>query len=122
MNEMNQAPKGGQIGMNGERYEGGQFLPNTRMGKLTKAEQRALAKAATRTHEIAPYTWEVAPAAGLKSIYRQVVGTYAQLNRSTGMLEPYEPYFEFCVSAFAGFDRQTHIDLIDRWNAGERWM
>jgi len=114
---MARSPKGGTIGMNGERYEGGQFLPSTTLPKMTPAQQ----KAATRKQEIAPYTWEVAPSPELRSIYRLIAGTYAKWKEFGVSFEPFLPFIERCEEQYPDFNRATYINLIERWNNGERW-
>jgi len=63
----NRARAGGEIGVNGEHYEGGQFLPSTTLPKQAPAASR---KAGTGKREIAPYVWEAAPD-GMRAIYSQ---------------------------------------------------
>jgi len=36
----NRAKAGGETGMNGLQYEGGQFLPTTELSKIAKAEKK----------------------------------------------------------------------------------
>lgn len=115
---MARATKGGETGMNGEAYKGGQFLPNTTLPKMTPAQK----KAATRKQEIAPYTWEVPPHFEARSIYRMIAGTFAQWDEFGVTFKPYLPYIETCEVRNPDFDRAEIINLIDRWNAGERWM
>ncbi len=69
------AKAGGEIGMNGERYEGGQFLPSTTLPKMTKQRSRK----GSGKQEIAPYVWDVAPTENHKSIYK-MVGELTQIN------------------------------------------
>lgn len=114
---MAQAIKGGQYGQNGEWYEGGQFLPNTELPKRGGKSKRA-----TKKQEIAPYDWQVAPTEEARSIYTFLAGTYARLNRSTQQLEAYMPYIEVCERKYPQFNRQQVMDLIAKWNKGERWF
>lgn len=58
----NRAGKGGEVGMNGEFYAGGTFLPNTTLAKMAKGRK------GTGKQEIAPFKWEVAPD-GMRSLY-----------------------------------------------------
>lgn len=110
---MIRAIKGGEIGMNGEHYEGGQFLPNTTLGKMQKSSKAS----GGRKVEIAPYTWEVAPE-GKKGIYRQIAGTVAQWETFGTSFRPFWPY----LSQQSQETQERAIDLIGRWNTGERWM
>lgn len=107
------AKQGGEIGMNGERYEGGQFLPNTTLPKQEKGKKAAGSKKV----EIAPYIWEVAPE-GKRSIYGQIAGTVAQWDVRGVSFKPFWPY----LSQQSQEAQDRALDLITRWNAGERWI
>ena len=116
--EHTRAGKGGEKGINGEWYDGGQFLPGS--PNTIKGEMKATGnKRGTGKQEIAPYIWEVAPSPELKSIYQSVAGIFAKTNLETGKLE-------FCASQqtlnYFSRSREWAEDLIDRYNAGERWM
>lgn len=109
---MGRATKGGEIGMNGERYEGGQFLPNT---TLPKQETKARTQG-SRKVEIAPYVWEV-PQDGQVSIYRQIAGIYGKIVGGTFVMSASDT-----TIAYYGKTRGEVERLINRWNAGERWV
>ena len=112
---MTRATTGGEYGMNGEFYAGGQFLPNTELPKRGgKINPRA-----TRKQEIAPYVWEVAPN-GEQSIYTIITGSWAKWKEFGKVLEPYHPYIK--VMQHKGVDCQPYLIMIDRWNAGDRWL
>ena len=112
------AQTGGEIGVNGESYKGGQFLPSspyTRKGQHGTRKGNGQRKA--RKIEIAPYTWEVAPD-GMTAIYSRIV-TLARMNRTTGLMELCAKpqtlaYFKTTEAEVAG--------LIEKWNKGERWQ
>lgn len=108
---MKQAKKGGEIGKNQEFYKGGQFLPST---ELPKRESEK-AKKATHKEEIAPYKWEVQPTPTSRSIFNQIAGREAKLNRSTGKLE---------ATGWNGNHRPTELiqELIDLYNSGTMWI
>lgn len=48
MEEQSRAAKGGEFGVNGEWYDGGEFLPSTARGKMTKAQAKKAANEAYR--------------------------------------------------------------------------
>ena len=103
-----QAKKGGEIGVNGEFYEGGKFLPSTQKGKGTSRK-------GTGKQEIAPYKWEFAPE-GMKSIYR-TISAFVRIDdgiMSIGV--------EREVLSLNGVKILTLYYLIDLWNKGERWI
>jgi hypothetical protein len=104
---------GGEIGMNGEFYMGGEFLPNTQLASQGKADK----KAATRKQNVEGYKWEVAPAPGLIAIYPQLSGVQ-QYNRNTNTFSPFMPYY----SKLTTEQQQRADDLMARYNKGERWI
>lgn len=111
------ARRGGENGMNGERYEGGQFLPSTTLPKMTPKDT----KRGTGKVEIAPYVWEVPPTPEYQSIYRQIAGIVARWVEYQIRLEvipegndkPFEYY---------KITREQAQALVDAWNRGERWV
>ena len=112
------APIGGTTGVNGERYEGGQFLPSTELPKQTAKARRA----ATAKQEIAPYVWEVAPA-GKTSLYRPISAFLdAQRLRSTGVAAAHMPSIEGHARMYSTFNVAEMLLLIEAYEAGERWM
>lgn len=64
-----QAKAGGEIGVNGEFYDGGQFLPSS--PSTVKGSQRATISKGKK-FEVAPYVWEPAPADDMLSIYDRI--------------------------------------------------
>ncbi len=109
---MARATKGGETGINGERYEGGQFLPNTLMGKMPKSSKTA----GTRKVEIAPYVHEVAPE-GMTSIYRQIAGIYGKVINGVFVVNTSDT-----TLAYYGKTRDEVDALAAKWNAGERYV
>jgi hypothetical protein len=107
------ATKGGQVGTNGEFYEGGKFLPSTERPKGKPA------KKGTGKREIEPYVWVVPPADGLRSIFAGAVGVYAKYDHATKTLT-------FSASdqtmAYYGMDRAECEARIAAFNSGERWF
>jgi len=63
------ASAGGQIGLNGEFYKGGQFLPSSK--DTVKGAQKPTVKKGTKK-EVAPYVWRPAPADDMLSIYDRI--------------------------------------------------
>jgi hypothetical protein len=64
------AKKGGEIGLNGERYEGGQFLPSSE--STVKGFNNIFIKKGSGKTEIAPYVFDVPPADNMLSIYDRI--------------------------------------------------
>jgi len=105
------AAKGGEFGANGEWYEGGKFIntvPENR--KLEGSRPRGTGK-----QEIAPYTWEVAPA-GERSLYRQFAGLFGKVIDGVAIMNCSD-----VTLRYFGKTREEAQALVDRWNAGERW-
>lgn len=112
------AAKGGQVGMNGLHYEGGQFLPSTELGKLPAKT----AKRATGKQEIAPYVWDV-PAEGKTSVYRPISAFVDwPYYRTTGIAIAVAQIMEAYTRNYPTFDANRILLLIEAWNNGERWM
>jgi hypothetical protein len=109
------AGAGGQIGMNGEHYDGGQFLPSSPF--TVKGENKTTRQAGSRKVEIAPCVWEVAPE-GKQTIFHlagvvlkwKVFRTELEATNNAQALNYY------------GYTQQEAQALADRWNAGERYI
>lgn len=63
------AKKGGQVGINGEFYQGGQFLPSSEA--TVKGAHKAIVRKGKKA-EVAPYVWAEAPADDMLSIYERI--------------------------------------------------
>lgn len=112
------AKTGGEIGINGEYYKGGQFLPsspNTIKGEMKSTNS----KKATRKQEIAPYKWEVSPAENLNSIFSIIAGTVAGWKVYNETLE-YNANEK--VLNYVGMTEEEARELINMWNDGYRWF
>lgn len=109
------AQVGGEIGTNGEFYEGGKFLPSTQRPKGKPA------KRGPRKQQIGPFEWVVAEE-GRRAIFGAIIGSVAQYidryNPAAGIM-PFEPG---CV--FYGWDCHgiAVAELCERYNRGERWF
>lgn len=65
------ARKGGETGINGSRYEGGQFLPGSE--HTEKGKQKSTRRPATGKQEVSPYVWELPPEPGARSLFRSIL-------------------------------------------------
>jgi len=132
--EMRQAPAGGMVGLNGDFYKGGQFLPRS---ENTVKGQQAKIKASGKK-EIGPYQWSVAPADDLLPIYDRIKHVIWELRKDTQYIKG-QGFINLQVepdsllkngkklSSYGEFDLdQAGINfltgLIDAFNAGERWF
>ena len=104
------AKVGGEVGTNGEWYNGGEFLPSTQLPKMTKTAKRK----SSGKRQIAPYKWEVAPAEmdNPIALYSLLAGTWMDLDN--------KPFIPLCNSQ--GVDPANVQTLIDRYLAGEKWI
>lgn len=107
------AKRGGQVGMNGEQYAGGQFLPSTEMPKQAPTARRI---AAPRKVQIERYVW-VEGRADARPIFGLIVGTVAQ--EQGGIVSRFEPGIRHYGETVNG---QSVDTLIARFNNGERWL
>ena len=112
------AKVGGEIGMNGQFYAGGTFLPSTTMGKMMQGNK---ARSGSGKVEIEPYVWQVAPE-GKKSLWRHLVGIVAVWDRQASKLVLRQDDGLENSLQYLGTTRQRSVELIERFNAGERWI
>lgn len=133
---MNQAKKGGEKGLNGEQYKGGQFLPSSE--RTVKGAVKI--KASSGKKEIAPFVWQVAPADDMLSIYDRI-SHYCIDNRRAcefvkgqGFVALQLAPDKFTAQGLMLISVEPHICpmgeqrlawvkmLIERFNNGERWF
>lgn len=112
MTEQARAKKGGEIGANGEFYEGGKFIAKTERPK-SQAEIRQ----ATRKQEVAPYVWEVAPEIGWTAIFAGLSGVEI-FNRETKTFLINPDLSGMFATADAIESRKNRIAA---FNAGKKW-
>lgn len=127
-----QAQKGGEYGINGEWYVGGQFLPSSQATEKGKQNRTAFLKG--KKVELVPYLWQVRPADGLRSIFtalkpfakwdgkpeyikgQGLIGTLI----STGE-EAYTTYVEAMGGEASEDGYNATLEMIEMFNNGERW-
>jgi hypothetical protein len=105
------AAVGGEVGANGEWYEGGKFIATK-----DNAKRRKAAMVSTRRQEISHGIWEVPPVAGLRSVFSSAAGI-VKFNHATGS-------FDFASTWNADELRVNFpqaFEMAARFNAGERW-
>lgn len=108
------AKKGGEIGANGEFYEGGKFIATT---DRSKGEAKRKVKKTGR-REIAPYVWEMQPTPESYPIF-SLVGCELKCVK-------FDYDSKVCVLAINDhFAQHSRIEWLEtqlaRFNAGERW-
>ena len=105
------AKKGGEIGANGEFYEGGKFIATTDRPKTEGSKPKGTGK-----EEIAPYKWEVPPE-GMRSIFARWKGLWGW-DRATGKATRHPT----ANPEYWGADvLEEAAQWAERWNNGERW-
>ena len=115
MNNTKRAAKGGEYGANGEWYEGGKFINTVpENGKKEGSKPKA-----SRKQEIAPYVWEVAPE-GKRSLYRQFAGVFGRVENGVAVML-YNDRLPTILN-YVGRTLEEAQNILDRWNAGERWQ
>lgn len=142
------AQSGGEYGVNGSFYQGGQFLPSSEktVKGAQKSDKRKRSGGRLRKREIAPYLWAVQPYEGAVPLW-QGLQTLTQFKRGTtsysketgkiGVLEAltFEQFVEISDAmqwysdvedrdewlAMVAEHRAEVEQLAARWNAGERW-
>ena len=92
------AKRGGQVGMNGEFYAGGTFLPNTKLGKMARNKPAGNRPARTI----------LSPVFGLVAVDSTYAPTFVKVTASDEAI------------AYYGYTRQQVEDIVARFNAGER--
>ena len=107
------ARKGGEIGTNGEFYEGGTFLPSTEQPKRPASAKGVK----TGRRQVAPYVWEAQPYEGATAIYTLFAGVFGRVVDGVMVVN--------CADQTLDYFKRTRAEvekMAARWNAGERWM
>ena len=118
MTENTRAQAGGEVGINGLWYKGGQFLPSTTLSKMARQTKVG----SSGKQEIAPYKWEVAPKENMRSIYTLTKPGVASRWAQDKWQEELELVDDEKVLNHFKIDRDATRVLIDLWNGGERWI
>jgi hypothetical protein len=109
------AKQGGEIGINGENYQGGQFLPSspfTIKGEMGNADAKKAKAYMIRKQEVARRQWETPPAADMVAIY-PLLGGIEKYNWETETFSLNEN--------FTGGNTETRTANIEAWNSGQKW-
>lgn len=113
-----QAKKGGQLGINGEQYKGGQFLPNHK-DTVKGATKRPQSKG---KQPVAPYKWELPPSPDHFSIFKLIESAIRWIEFGVTCEIHAELLRGEDAEHFASFGFFINLaDLVARYNVGERW-
>jgi hypothetical protein len=112
------AMKGGEYGVNGDFYQGGEFLPSspeTVKGefKTTKVKGKKASK-----HQYEPYKWDYAPEGKTNSIYELFTGIFGKQDNSGKMIVTCSDQ----TLNYFGKTREEVNQLADMYNNGIRWI
>lgn len=113
MNTKRRATEKDEIGVNGEIYQKGQFLPSTTLPKGINSPKKKVSK--PRREEIAPYIWGFAPE-GMRSIYT----LFNHMWKKDG--ENFKIIDNLNAEYFGENRIKTAIIYVEKWNNGDRWM
>jgi hypothetical protein len=111
--EKTRARVGGETGMNGEHYKGGQFLPSTTLPKMVQKKRNK----GSGKQEIANRIWEVPPKEGFKAIYTIVQPFCREL--ISGELVPLDKQQ---VYDYYAVKKENVAKLANMWNNGHTWI
>ena len=105
MTTKRQAKKGGEVGANGEWYQGGQFIAQADMPKTKPVKKSG-------KQQVAPYKWEI-PADGMWSIWDRIgnaFGGWANWDKKDTII------------IYPPFVNTPSAKMVELWNQGERWL
>lgn len=120
---MAKAKKGGEIGLNGEFYKGGQFVAGSEDTIKGMQNGQHLKPRYSRKMEVAPYKWELQPSPDHKAIFN-CMGQYLTWDVFGQSIKAFTPGCEYNdkLQGFAiGTTEAIYAELAAKWNAGERW-
>lgn len=131
---VSRAAAGGQIGVNGYEYKGGQFLPSTQLPPGSYRDKDGTVRKGNKGEQIEPGKREGAPSPTSRAVYG-VMGGYVRIDRETGKASiipnirdmtgaPVTPetMFRPGVKGLTTDQQYTLQELVDLYNKGARWI
>jgi hypothetical protein len=122
---MARAPKGGTTGRNGERYEGGQFLPSsadTVKGSTHSGRKDAGRNRGSRKVRVSPFKWTLPPSVYHRAIYRHAGTGITPERDASGWIDSEAPVLVGCPGIRLYDKNRAYWDeLVEAFNAGYRW-
>lgn len=106
------AKAGGEVGVNGLWYEGGQWIANTELLPRPRSKQGP----GTGKQQVEPYKWEAHPQ-GKRALYQVFSGLWV---RKADGLFAVNPHANSAV--FSAEHLEAAAKAAARYNAGERWV
>jgi hypothetical protein len=115
MTNTKRAAKGGEVGANGEFYEGGKFINTVPENR----KKEGSTKSKPRKVQVEPYVWVIDDRRPIFSIVGTGAEYVSRYDLSKG-IRPCEHVFTNGVM-YNGTTYAEVKELCDRYNAGERW-
>jgi hypothetical protein len=112
------AKAGGELGANGEWYEGGKFINTVK----ENAKRHGSRPKQASKQQVAPYQWEIGPE-GSRSLYMQFAGAWGRVENGVAVFAYGSDTDRLDhVLAYCGRTKAEGQAMLDRWNNGERWL
>lgn len=108
------ADKGGQVGVNGATYQGGQFLPSTQTEKGAHKSRKAKK---TGRMKIGPDEWAIPELENVASLYAQFIVFVSPWDLKEGRITVNAE-----AARYYGHTPAEIAALAQRWLNGERWI
>lgn len=107
------------VGLNGDIYQGGQFLPMSEFSKAQKKFRVAKKKYMEKKQEIAPYKWETPTAYDQLSVFGKIREIpFDHKAQKFNIVNANKDYMNYIGKEAA----DEIVKLATRFNSGERWM
>lgn len=110
------AKAGGELGANGEWYEGGKFIATTDHAKKLGSQK----KKATGKQQVEQGIWELAPMEGLRAIYPQLAGVEIPV-REAGKIVAFKFNPDLRGEYISSESIAKRHSMISAFNTGARW-
>jgi hypothetical protein len=107
------ANKGGETGMNGYEYAGGQFMPTTEMPPKVR---RRLASYMRGRQQVEPRVWELPPTVNSRALFEVYCHLIGVVNGVANVIAKPESLAYYCETA------EYMSEICAAYNAGARWM
>lgn len=111
------AKKGGEVGANGEFYEGGKFINTV---PQNAKRYGSAPKGPAKKEPVAPYLWEERPE-GKRSIYYAIVGIHGYYQNGLLMVDENKEKLQNTLN-YMGRTKEQVEAWVERYNNGERWI
>ena len=112
------AQVGGEVGANGFFYNGGQFLPKTKLAKMSKRAQKELKEYTDKRQQVTPFEWATPEDISVRALY-----PLCSLAINGQTLLPLERIEQIAKGYGWGAGAAKEVqEQAQRWLNGERWV